>query len=83
MIKKKNTTVRKPEYEVFQVLETSKDKSYWNRIGAAWVHEDGDGLSVTLNAMPLDGRIIIRALRRRYRLLPRGHKLQCVYSLLR
>jgi hypothetical protein len=63
MIKKKNTTVRKPEYEVFQVLETSKDKSYWNRIGAAWVHEDGDGLSVTLNAMPLDGRIIIRAVK--------------------
>jgi hypothetical protein len=45
------------------VLETSKDKSYWNRIGAAWVHEDGDGLSVTLNAMPLDGRIIIRAVK--------------------
>jgi hypothetical protein len=33
--------------------------------------------------LPLDGCIIIRALRRRYRLLPRGHKLQCVYSLLR
>jgi hypothetical protein len=57
---KKKTTVKRPTHEVFQVLETSKDKSYWTRIGAAWLHEDGEGLSVTLNAMPLDGRIIIR-----------------------
>ena len=57
---KKQITVKKPSHEVFQVLETAKDKSYWTRIGAAWLHEDGEGLSVTLNCLPLDGRIIIR-----------------------
>lgn len=60
---KKQTTVKKPSHEVFQVFETAKDKSYWTRIGAAWLHEDGEGLSVTLNAMPIDGRIIIRAVK--------------------
>jgi hypothetical protein len=56
----KKVKTNKPTHEVFQVMEISEGKSYWNRIGAAWLHEDGEGLNVTLNAIPLDGRIIIR-----------------------
>lgn len=59
-MKKQNRAAKKPSHEVFQVIAIAKDRSYWNRIGAAWEHEDGEGLSVTLQAFPLDGRIVIR-----------------------
>ena len=60
---KKKTTTKKPSHEVFQVLETGSEKSYWNRIGAAWQHEDGAGLNVMLNVLPLDGRLVIRTVK--------------------
>ncbi len=31
----------------------------WTRIGHAYPHEAGAGLTVMLNAMPLDGRIVL------------------------
>lgn len=37
------------------------DKAIWNRIGAAWHHRDGQGLSITLSATPVGGRVILRA----------------------
>jgi hypothetical protein len=41
--------------------ETSNGKKAktWTRIGAAFPHRDGTGLSVQLRAMPLDGRIVL------------------------
>lgn len=32
----------------------------WSRIGAAWKHKDGDGFSIKLEMMPLNGRIVMR-----------------------
>jgi hypothetical protein len=34
-------------------------RTYWQRIGVAYPHEVGAGLTVVLEAMPLDGRIIL------------------------
>jgi hypothetical protein len=31
----------------------------WTRIGAAWPHEQGAGLTLLLDALPRDGRIIL------------------------
>ena len=31
----------------------------WTRIGQAYPHETGAGLTVVLDAMPLDGRIVL------------------------
>ena len=61
-----NTTTnsKKPTHEVFQVRETSKDKNYWSRVGAGWLHEDGEGLSISLNTLPLDGRLVIRKVKK-------------------
>jgi hypothetical protein len=56
---KRNTNIR-PTHQVF-VVEGEGDKAFWTKIGAAWQHKDGDGFNVTLMAMPLDGRIVIRA----------------------
>ena len=38
------------------------ERSYWNRIGAAWQHEDGEGLTLQLDLLPVaGGRIVLRA----------------------
>ena len=31
----------------------------WTRIGVAFPHKDGTGFNVELNALPLDGRIVL------------------------
>lgn len=36
-----------------------KKRNWWNRIGAAYPHESGAGLTVVLDVLPLDGRIIL------------------------
>jgi hypothetical protein len=62
MASKKETAAPKtlPSHGVF-VVEGEGDRAYWTKIGAAWPHQDGDGFNVTLSAVPLSGRIVIRA----------------------
>lgn len=37
------------------------EKKFWNRIGAAWNHEDGEGLTLQLDLIPVGtGRIVLR-----------------------
>ena len=50
---------KKPSHKAVTVRE-GKDgtKDYWVRIGAAWTNKDGS-LSVNLDALPVNGRIIL------------------------
>jgi hypothetical protein len=34
-------------------------KATWTRIGAAWAHDKGPGNSIRLDALPVDGRIVL------------------------
>jgi hypothetical protein len=34
-------------------------KAIWTRIGAAWPHEKGKGFTIELEALPLDGRLVL------------------------
>ena len=37
------------------------EKKFWSRIGAAWEHEDGEGLTLQLDLIPVTGgRIVLR-----------------------
>ena len=49
----------KPTHTAFTVRDyktsDGKDKGRWLEIGAAWVHKDGKGLDVALEACPLTG----------------------------
>jgi hypothetical protein len=58
----KNETAKtnRPDFDVYVVVETAKEKSIWTRIGAAWAHDDGEGLTITLTAVPVDGRLVVR-----------------------
>ncbi len=38
------------------------EKKFWTRLGAAWNHKDGDGMTLELDLLPVaGGRIILRA----------------------
>ncbi len=50
---------KRPSHAVY-VVEGEGDKVHWTKIGAAWTHEDGEGYNVTLSALPLNGRLVIR-----------------------
>ncbi|GAK34635.1 hypothetical protein JCM17846_28640 [Iodidimonas nitroreducens] len=49
-----------PSFEAFHAKDGPEDKSYFNRIGAAFPHKDGEGHTIALDAVPVDGRIVLR-----------------------
>jgi hypothetical protein len=42
------------------VVEGEGEKAFWVKVGAAWPHSDGNGYNVTLTALPINGRLVIR-----------------------
>jgi len=54
-----NQTNKAPDYLAWHVTKKD-DKSYWNKVGAAWSHKDGRGISLQLESYPIDGRIVLR-----------------------
>jgi hypothetical protein len=58
---KENTASTKslPTHEAF-VIDGEGEKARWTRIGAAWPHQDELGFNVSLTAIPLSGRLVIR-----------------------
>ncbi len=49
-----------PSHHAFQVNEGQDGKSYFNRVGAAFEHRDGQGFNVVLDSVPVDGRVTLR-----------------------
>ncbi len=45
--------------DVFSIREGTDGKTYWDRIGVAFVNKD-QSLNVVLNALPIDGKLHIR-----------------------
>ena len=48
-----------PVLIAYAVRERPGKKSIWTRIGAAWPHDKGAGLTVILNLMPIEPRIVL------------------------
>jgi hypothetical protein len=58
------TSGEKPTHRIYNV--TGKGKSArWTAIGAAWPNRDGQGFSITCDAFPRDGHIVMRAITER------------------
>ena len=51
----------KPTLIAYSVKDarSADQKAIWTRIGAAWAHENGPGYSIRLDALPIDGRIVL------------------------
>ena len=55
------TTSKQPTHIAYHVRDSKGGgKGFWTRIGSAWAHADGKGLSVQIDVAPLDGRITLR-----------------------
>ena len=55
---KSNTN--RPSHRVYAVSKNGK-QSFWQPIGAAWAHADGEGFNLKLEYLPLNGaEIVIR-----------------------
>lgn len=50
-----------PTHRIYRVSGTGKSAN-WKEIGAAWPNKDGMGFSIACDAMPLSGRIVMRAI---------------------
>ena len=57
-------TRRRPSHRLYRVLGDGPD-SIWTPIGAAWPNKDGLGFSIICDAVPLQGRIVLRAVQER------------------
>jgi hypothetical protein len=49
-----------PTHIAYHVRDVKGSESFWNRIGSAWQHADGNGFNVQIETMPIDGRITLR-----------------------
>ena len=50
-----------PTHRLYRVVGDGAG-AIWTPIGAAWPNKDGQGFSLTCEAMPLTGRIVMRAI---------------------
>lgn len=57
---RKTRETQPPALIAYHVAERG-EKNFWTRIGAAWDHEDGKGLTIQLDLVPVNGgRIVLR-----------------------
>lgn len=52
-----------PAYKAYTVRKSKDEnkKDAWISIGAAWGHRDQKGFDLALDALPVDGHIVLRA----------------------
>ena len=49
-----------PDYRAYTVIKREGKDDYWLNLGVAFRHEDGEGFNLLLQAMPLDGKLVLR-----------------------
>ncbi|MFB2553795.1 hypothetical protein [Ensifer soli] len=53
------TETKRPSHAVYHVEGEGK-KAYWTKIGAAWMHDDGEGFNISISCIPVNGRLTVR-----------------------
>jgi hypothetical protein len=53
---------KKPTHTAYTIRAGAGDKKRWVPIGAIWPHADGIGSTLKLDALPIDGLIIMRVI---------------------
>jgi hypothetical protein len=51
--------LKAPDFIAWNVT-TKGNKSFWHKIGACWQHKDKKGVTLQLEVLPIDGRIVLR-----------------------
>ena len=57
-----NAAKTEPKTPAFQAWHVTNkgDDSIWTKVGAAWPHRDGKGLSLIHSVIPMNGQIVLR-----------------------
>lgn len=58
-MEKQMNTASKPDFIAHHV-RASGQNSFWDRVGAAFAHKDGQGFDVVLDSLPVGGRVVLR-----------------------
>jgi hypothetical protein len=51
---------QQPAYRAYTVIKREGQDDFWLAIGAAFEHQDKSGLNIVLQALPIDGKIVLR-----------------------
>ncbi len=51
---------KRPSHIAYHVRDGQDGKSFFNRVGSAFPHKDGEGFNVILDAVPVDGNVTLR-----------------------
>ena len=55
---------QQPTYQAYTVVKRQGKEGaqddFWLNIGAAFMHQDGEGFNIVLQALPLNGKIVLR-----------------------
>lgn len=54
------STPKAPDFIAFHV-QSKGEKAFWTKVGASWLHQDGNGMTLQLETLPINGRIVLRA----------------------
>lgn len=51
---------QQPTYQAYTVVKREGQDDFWLNIGAAFMHQDGEGFNIVLQALPINGKIVLR-----------------------
>lgn len=51
---------QQPAFQAYTVVKREGQDDFWLNVGAAFLHQDGDGYNVVLQALPIDGKVVLR-----------------------
>ncbi len=54
------TTNPQPSHRAYVVVKREGADDFWINVGAAFPHSDGKGFNVIVQALPVDGKLVLR-----------------------
>jgi hypothetical protein len=51
---------QQPSYQAYTVIKRKGHDDWWINIGAAFMHQGGDGYNIVPQALPINGKIALR-----------------------
>lgn len=50
----------KPSHRAYTVIKREGKEDYWLNLGVAFEHDDNAGYNLLLQALPIDGKLVLR-----------------------
>lgn len=50
----------KPAFRAYSVIKREGKEDFWLNLGVAFPHDDNEGFNLLLQALPLDGKVVLR-----------------------